>query len=230
MVCTAAANDSIKSLLKDERLQQQILRIDKTADREKVWLFSIWLPPYALGAAVTLASVNMSDFVPKHWLIRYTRRDRRCTQMGAVQHVTKRAVYWQSSCRYDSACHILPNFSLKRADMLGLSYQKPCATTLCLLRMQALQQAFQNADFKAFTDQVLQRLGTICATRLQAAGSHAPDSADRASHTHVCVHISNSMQFLIWCHVSLCSSRGNVTSKLACIAGAGGHYHSLSPV
>lgn len=120
----------------------------------------------------------------------------------------------------------------KCADMLGLSYKIPCGTTLCLLQMQALQQAFQNTDFKAFTDQVLHCLGTICATRLQAAGSHAPDSADRASHTHVCVHISNSMQYLIEFrrNVSLCSSRGSITSKLACVAGAGGHCHSLSPV
>ena len=36
VLCVTAANQSVRNLLKDERLQQQILSIDKSADREKV--------------------------------------------------------------------------------------------------------------------------------------------------------------------------------------------------
>ena len=92
LVCHAAASDSIKSLLKDERLQQQILRIDKTADREKVWLFSHLAASICTWCRCDAGICHMSDFVPKQWLIRYTQRNGRCTQMGAVQHVTMRVV------------------------------------------------------------------------------------------------------------------------------------------
>ena len=36
LLCMTAADESVRNLLKDERLQQQVLSIDKSADREKV--------------------------------------------------------------------------------------------------------------------------------------------------------------------------------------------------
>ena len=36
LLCVTAADESVRNLLKDERLQQQVLSIDKSADREKV--------------------------------------------------------------------------------------------------------------------------------------------------------------------------------------------------